>query len=197
MIANTKQGQVEGISKLDCLQFRGIPFAAPPTGELRWRAPQPPASWAGVRDATEFGPTCPQVIGTMEAMGGARRPVLPMDEDCLTLNVYTESLDGLRPVMVWIHGGAFSTGSGRVPWYSGHNFVRDGVVVVTINYRLNAFGFLRLDGLFDGYEGTGTLGIQDQIAALQWVRENIANFGGDASNVTIFGESAGGMSVGT
>jgi para-nitrobenzyl esterase len=99
--------------------------------------------------------------------------------------------------MVWIHGGAFSTGSGRTPWYSGHNFARDGVVLVTVNYRLNAFGFLRFDDLFDGFEGTGTLGIRDQIAALEWVRDNIANFGGDPENVTIFGESAGGMSVGT
>src|SRR4029078_11456536 len=128
---------------------------------------------------------------------GQTRPVHPMDEDCLTLNVYTESVDGSRPVMVWIHGGAFATGTGRIPWYSGHNFVRDGVVVVTINYRINAFGFLRLDGLFDGFSQTGTLGIQDQVFALEWVRDNIASFGGDPSNVTIFGESAGGMSVAT
>lgn len=195
----TTKGEVRGVEKLGCLQFRGIPFAAPPVGPLRWKAPQPVEEWDGVSDATEFGPTCPQNAGTMEAMGGVGRAAMPpMSEDCLTLNVYTPAADeALRPVMVWIHGGAFSTGSGRTPWYSGHNFARDGIVVVTINYRLNAFGFLRLDALFDGLEQTGTLGIQDQIAALEWVRDNIANFGGDPSNVTIFGESAGGMSVGT
>ena len=121
-----------------------------------------------------------------------------MSEDCLTLNVFTPGVDGeQRPVMVWIHGGAFATGSGRIPWYSGHNFARDGVVLVTINYRLNAFGFLELGELFPGLEGSGSVGIADQVAALEWVRDNIASFGGDPSNVTIFGESAGGMSVGT
>jgi para-nitrobenzyl esterase len=195
----TTNGEVRGVSKLGCLQFRGIPFAAPPVGKLRWQPPQPAEKWDGVRDATEFGPICPQNVGTMEAMGGVGRAAMPpMSEDCLTLNVFTPAADeALRPVMVWIHGGAFSTGSGRTPWYSGHNFARDGIVLVTINYRLNAFGFLRFDDLFDGFEGTGTLGIRDQIAALEWVRDNIANFGGDPSNVTIFGESAGGMSVGT
>jgi para-nitrobenzyl esterase len=198
-IANTTHGKVRGALKLGCLQFRGIPFASPPVGELRWQPPRPAPKWDGVRDATEFGPICPQNVGTMEAMGGVGRAAMPpMSEDCLTLNVWTPAADdALRPVMVWIHGGAFSTGSGRTPWYSGHNFARDGIVVVTVNYRLNAFGFLNLDGLFDGFEGTGTIGIRDQIAALEWVRDNIANFGGDPSNVTIFGESAGGMSVGT
>ncbi len=193
MNAQTKQGALRGFERLGCLQFRGIPYA---TVE-RWRPPQPAPSWDGVREATEFGPICPQVVGTMERMAGQTRPVHPMDEDCLALNVYTESLDGSRPVMVWIHGGAFATGSGRIPWYSGHNFVRDGVVVVTINYRINAFGFLFLDELFDDYSGTGTIGIRDQVAALEWVRDNIASFGGDPSNVTIFGESAGGFSVST
>lgn len=198
-IATTKQGQVRGVEKLGCLQFRGIPFAAPPVGELRWKSPQPAAPWDGTRDASEFGPTCPQVAGTMEALSGGARPQPdPMSEDCLTLNVWTPAIDGEpRPVMVWIHGGAFATGSGRIPWYSGHNFARDGVVLVTINYRLNAFGFLELGELFDGLRGSGSVGIADQVAALRWVRDNIANFGGDPSNVTIFGESAGGMSVGT
>jgi para-nitrobenzyl esterase len=198
-IAQTEQGKVEGIEKLGCLQFRGIPFAAPPVGPLRWKPPQPPASWDGIRDATEFGPICPQNLGTMEQLGGARRPVNPMDEDCLTLNVFTPAVDeAKRPVMLWIHGGAFSTGSGRIPWYSGHNFARDGVVVVTINYRVSAFGFLFLETLFgDEFRGSGTAGTHDQVASLGWVRENIANFGGDPDNVTIFGESAGGMSVGT
>jgi para-nitrobenzyl esterase len=199
LIATTKQGKVEGVEKLGCLQFRGIPFAAPPVGNLRWQPPQPPASWDGVRDATEFGPICPQVAGTMEALGGRQAEPDPMSEDCLTLNVFTPAADDAkRPVMVWIHGGGFSTGSGRVPWYSGHNFARDGIVCVTINYRLNAFGFLHLEDLFGpDLRGSGTLGIADQVAALEWVRHNIASFGGDPANVTIFGESAGGMSVGT
>ncbi len=195
----TTHGDVKGVEKLGCLQFRGIPFAAPPVGKLRWQPPQPADKWDGVRDATDYGAICPQNVGTMEAMGGVGRAAMPpMSEDCLTLNVWTPAADdALRPVMVWIHGGAFSTGSGRTPWYSGHNFARDGIVCVTVNYRLNAFGFLRFDDLFDELNGTGTLGIRDQIAALEWVRDNIANFGGDPSNVTIFGESAGGMSVGT
>ncbi|MEX2393967.1 MAG: carboxylesterase/lipase family protein [Actinomycetota bacterium] len=200
-VALTQQGKVQGIEKLGCLQFRGIPFAAPPIGTLRWKAPQPHPTWDDVRDATQWGPTCPQTVGTMERMGGADvRSLPPMDEAaCLTLNVFTPALDDEpRPVMVWIHGGAFTTGSNRIPWYSGHNFTRDGVVVVTINYRLNAFGFLHLEELFgDDFSGSGTSGIRDQIAALTWVRDNIANFGGDPTNVTIFGESAGGMSVGT
>jgi para-nitrobenzyl esterase len=199
-IATTAQGKVRGIEKLGCLQFRGIPFAAPPVGDLRWQSPQPPSSWDDVRDATEWGPICPQVAGTMEALSGGRRGESePMSEDCLTLNVFTPGADDAkRPVMVWIHGGGFSTGSGRVPWYSAHNFGRDGIVAVTINYRLNAFGFLHLEELFGPrFRDSGSVGIADQVAALEWVRDNIANFGGDPSNVTIFGESAGGMSVGT
>ena len=198
-IASTTQGKVQGVEKLGCLQFRGIPFAAPPVGELRWRAPEAHPQWDGVRDATEFGPICPQVAGTMEALGGRQGEPDPMSEDCLTLNVFTPAADDAKcPVMVWIHGGGFSTGSGRVPWYSGHNFARDGVVCVTINYRLNAFGFLHLEELFGpDFRGSGSLGIADQVGALEWVRDNIASFGGDPGNVTIFGESAGGMSVGT
>jgi para-nitrobenzyl esterase len=198
-IAQTTQGKVEGVEKLGCLQFRGIPFAAPPVGELRWKSPQPHPAWDGTRSAAEFGPMCPQNLGTMEQLGGARRPVNPMSEDCLTLNVFTPACDDAkRPVMLWIHGGAFSTGSGRIPWYSGHNFARDGVVVVTINYRVSAFGFLFLETLFGNeFRDSGSVGTQDQIASLEWARDNIANFGGDPNNVTIFGESAGGMSVGT
>ncbi len=198
-IASTEQGKVEGIEKLGCLQFRGIPFAAPPVGDLRWMLPQPHPSWDGVRDASEYGPMSPQMSGTMEQLGGDRQvDPDPQSEDCLTLNVFTPGIDGSLPVMVWIHGGAFSTGSGRVPWYSAHNFARDGIVTVTINYRLNAFGSLYLEELFGSeFRHSGICGIADQVAALQWVQANIANFGGDPQNVTIFGESAGGMSVGT
>jgi para-nitrobenzyl esterase len=198
MIANTEQGKVRGIEKMGCVQFRGIPYAAPPVGKLRWQGPQSPGSWDGERDATEFGAICPQVTGGMEQITGGRAEANPMDEDCLTLNVFTPSLEAMSPVMVWIHGGAFSTGSGRLPWYYGHNFARDGVVCVTINYRVNAFGFLDLEDAFGSdYRDTGNLGIRDQIAALEWVRDNIANFGGDPNDVTVFGESAGGGSVGS
>lgn len=198
-IVATTSGKVRGKEGLGCLQFRGVPFAAPPTGERRWRPPVRPEPWDGVRDCLEFGPICPQNLGTLERLGGARRPAHPMDEDCLSLNVFTPGLDDARrPTMVWIHGGAFATGSGRVPWYFGHNFARDGVVVVTINYRVSAFGFLHLEELFGpGFAESGTVGTQDQVAALEWVRENVEGFGGDPDNVTIFGESAGGMSVGT
>ncbi|HYZ92014.1 MAG TPA: carboxylesterase/lipase family protein [Actinomycetota bacterium] len=200
MIVQTSAGKVGGIEKMGCLQFRGVPFAQPPVGELRWKSPRPHQSWDGTRECTEFGPICPQVAGTMERLTTTSQVrTNPMSEDCLTLNVFTPAADdGARPVMVWIHGGGFSTGSGRLPWYYGHNFCRDGVVVVTINYRVNAFGFLELGELFGAsFAETGTLGIQDQVAALQWVHENIAAFGGDPGNVTIFGESAGGGSVGT
>lgn len=197
-VVATKQGKVVGEQKLGCHQFRGIPFAAPPVGELRWTPPQPAAAWDGERDCLEYSPVCPQIAGGLEQLGARRGEQPPQSEDCLTLNVYTPDVGVAElPVMVWIHGGGFSTGSSRVPWYSGHNFARDGVVCVTINYRLNAFGFLHLDELFDGLRNTGTLGIQDQVAALHWVQDNIAAFGGDPDNVTIFGESAGGMSCGT
>jgi para-nitrobenzyl esterase len=193
----TTSGKISGVEKMGCLQFRGVPFAEPPVGRLRWKAPQPHPRWDGTRECTEFGAICPQALGDMERFSGARRQHR-MDEDCLTLNVYTGTLDGPRPVMVWIHGGGFATGSSRLPWYSGHNFVRDGVVVVTVNYRLNGFGFLALDAHFGNeFADSGSVGILDQIAALRWVQENIASFGGDPSNVTIFGESAGGGSVGT
>ncbi len=199
MIVQTTAGTISGIEKMGCLQFRGVPYVAPPLGELRWKAPQPHPGWDGVRECVEFGPICPQVAGTMEQLTAVRREPNPMSEDCLTLNIFTPAIDDARrPVMVWIHGGGFSTGSGRLPWYYGHNFVRDGVVVVNINYRVNGFGFLELGELFgDEFSDTGTLGIQDQVAALEWVRDNIGAFGGDPGNVTIFGESAGGGSVGT
>jgi para-nitrobenzyl esterase len=174
--------------------FKGIPYAAPPVGELRWRAPRPPIPWTRVKDATEFGPACPQAPSKSE-------PAEAMDEDCLTLNVWApakETKSGL-PVMVWIHGGAFSKGSSRQPLYDGTNLARRGVIVVTFNYRLGYFGFFghpQLTAEADA-EGvpTANYGIMDQIAALQWVKRNIAAFGGDPDNVTIFGESAGGISV--
>jgi para-nitrobenzyl esterase len=167
--------------------FRGIPFAAPPVGDLRFQPPAAPTPWTTPRDCTAFGPTAPQ----SPSPGGI--DLLPNriaeGDDYLNLNVWTPSTDGSAPVMVFIHGGAFSTGSGSVSIYDGSAFARDGVVLVTINYRLGADGFL-----WTG-EGTPNLGLLDQVAALEWVRDNIRSFGGDPEAVTIFGESAGGMSV--
>jgi para-nitrobenzyl esterase len=198
VIARTKQGDVRGIERDGVWAYRGIPYAAPPTGALRFRPPAPPHDWNGLRDATRFGPMAPQGVGPLEAMLGATR--FPQSEDCLSLNVATPSADdGGRPVLVWIHGGGFQTGSGSIPWYHGTTLARRAdVVVVSINYRLGALGFSQLAGtsVGDDRPGSGNLGLLDQVAALQWVQDNIENFGGDPGNVTIFGESAGGMSVG-
>ena len=195
-IATTTCGEVAGAEHDGVLRFAGIPFAAPPVGDLRFRAPQPHPGWDGVRDATAFGPVAPQTAGTIEALAGAAAP--DWSEDCLTLNVFTAALDGSRPVMVWIHGGGFTGGSGSIPWYDGSRLAQRGeVVVVTINYRLGAFGWLYVDHLDEGFAGSGNAGLLDQVAALEWVRDNIAAFGGDPDQVTIFGESAGGMSVAT
>jgi len=192
VIVDTTTGKVRGIDKRRVLQFRGIPYA---TAE-RFRPPQPVEPWTGVRDATDFGLICPQNPSPTEAMlGGQDRPA---GEDCLVLNVYTPAADdAARPVMVWIHGGAFVSGSGSIVWYDGSQLARRDVVVVTINYRLGALGFLHLGHLDGAFAGSGANGIRDQVAALRWVRGNIAAFGGDPGNVTIFGESAGAMSVGT
>jgi len=198
-IVRTPYGQVAGEQRDGMAAFRGIPYARAPVGELRFRAPGPPEPWSDVRDATRFGPIAMQNPSPMDTIFGAvQRPA--MSEDCLSLNVWTPGLDGGgRPVMVWIHGGAFVGGSGSTPWYDGTAFVTRGdVVVVTLNYRLGALGFLHLADLGgDGFAGSGNAGILDQVAALRWVRESIAAFGGDPENVTIFGESAGAMSVGT
>jgi len=195
VIATTVQGDVEGLEADGICAFKGIPFAAPPTGALRWRAPQPPASWEGVRPAHAFGANCPQEtlpieMKIMEVPG-------PQDEDCLYLNVWTPACDDhKRPVMVWIHGGGLGLGSASQPLYDGQQLARRDVVVVTINYRLGALGFLNLNEVTNGrIPSNGNEGFLDQVASLEWVRDNIANFGGDPDNVTIFGESAGSWSV--
>jgi para-nitrobenzyl esterase len=198
-VATTSAGEVRGVAISEGVVFRGIPFAAPPTGARRYLPPAPPSRWEGVRDCSAFGAICPQrqaddAGGVLAALGTTESA----DEDCLFLNIWTPAIDDARrPTMVWIHGGSFFDGSGSTPLYDGAAFARDGIVLVTINYRLHTLGFLYLDEFFDDATGTGNLGIQDQVAALQWVRANIARFGGNPDNVTIFGESAGGMSVGT
>ena len=170
--------------------FRGVPYAAAPVGELRFSPPQPAPPWQGVRDATQDGPIAPQGRSRLaHVMGDFERP---QSEDCLTLNIWTPAADSAkRPVLVWIHGGAFASGSGSLPWYSGERFAANGdVVVVSINYRLGALGFLCLPGVSDG-----NLGLLDQVAALRFVRDNIAAFGGDPDNVTVVGQSAGAASI--
>ena len=193
------QGKLEGAEQGGLLSFKGIPFAAPPVGERRWGAPEKPASWTGVRDARRFGAVAYQnrvMLSALSAMviDGEQ------SENCLTLNVWTPALDGKRrPVMVWIHGGGFTIGASSQALYDGSVLARRGdVVVVTVNYRLGPLGFIRLADVTDGkIPSSGNEGMLDQVAALEWVRDNIAEFGGDPGNVTIFGESAGGMSVGT
>ena len=199
-IVETRSGKLEGTETEGVRVFRGIPFARPPVGRLRFAAPEREAPWKGVRKALAFGPSAPQVPLALPLPG---MDVGEQDEDCLYLNVYAPAAStasgAARPVMVWIHGGGFVIGSGSQPLYDGVPLVkRGGVVLVTVNYRLGPLGFLYLNELCPDLEGTsGNLGIRDQVAALEWVQENIAAFGGDPGNVTIFGESAGGMSVGT
>jgi para-nitrobenzyl esterase len=197
-VVETSAGRLQGASERGVHVFRGVPYAAPPAGPLRFRPPQRPAPWPGVRDATRNGPAAAQYalpfFTWINASG--RRP----GEDCLTLNVFTPGLDDARrPVLVWIHGGGFLVGSGATVVYDGHRLARHGeAVVVTLNYRLGALGFGHLGSVLGGeFEGSTNLGIRDQIAALEWVSENIDRFGGDPANVTVFGQSAGGMSVAT
>lgn len=187
----TTKGPVRGRERKGVSLFAGIPYAAPPVGDRRWKPPAPAEPWSDVRDCTRFGPAAPQLPGD----GLTNATPIDWDEDCLTLNVCTPAADGAgRPVMVWIHGGAYRHGTGATPWYDGTSFASNGdIVVVSINYRLGALGFCRMPG-----ESTaGINGTLDQLAALEWVRDNIAAFGGDPAKVTIAGESAGGFSVTT
>jgi para-nitrobenzyl esterase len=195
----TGYGRVRGTRSAGVCTFRGVPYAAAPEGPLRFLAPAPPRPWDGVFDATAAGTACPQSVGaaTQEVNGFARLfgpGDLLTDEDCLNLNVFAPDdaePGNAKPVMVWIHGGAFRIGTGGSPLYDGTRLARrGGVVVVTINYRLGVLGFLNLPEV-----GPANVGLRDQIAALRWVQEEIASFGGDPTNVTIFGESAGAKSV--
>jgi len=187
--AQTTAGIVRGTERDGVATFKGIPYAAPPFGDLRFAAPAPPAAWGGVRDCVAYGPTAlkPPYPAPIDAL--LPEPSVP-GEDVLNLNVWAPVGAAALPVLVWIHGGAFINGSGGVPQYDGAAFARDGVVTVTINYRLGVDGFLHF-----GDDGPANRGLLDQVAALEWVRDNIAAFGGDPARVTIAGESAGAMSV--
>ena len=180
--------------------YKGIPFAAPPVGDLRWRAPQPPAKWDGVRKADQFSAACVQVLGRSRPPWTEEFMVQEnASEDCLCLNVWTNAkrANAKLPVLVYIHGGAYQEGSGAVAVYDGAELAKKGLVVVTINYRLGVFGFLALPELSreSGHNASGNYGLLDQIAALQWTQKNIAAFGGDPARVTIAGQSAGAGSV--
>ncbi|MFC7265089.1 carboxylesterase/lipase family protein [Streptomyces lutosisoli] len=176
--------------------FKGVPYAAPPVGDLRWRSAQPHPGWTGVREAADFGPSAPQMFSESgdPVLGGHGFP--PFDDDCLTLNVWTPAADDARrPVMVWIHGGGFVSGAGSLPYYSGETFARNGdIVVVTLNYRLGPLGFLYLGADHDE-PGSGNFWLTDQVAALRWVHENITHFGGDPDNITVAGQSGGAIST--
>ncbi len=192
--ATIETGQIEGVSADGLDVFAGIPYAAPPVGELRWRAPLPPAPWSGIRPAREFGPACPQKENKEIAAAD-------MSEDCLTINIWSPAVSARTnlPVMVWLHGGGFNSGSSRLKIYDGANLASKGVVVVTLNYRLGYLGFFGHPQLSEEARAesvpTANYGLLDQIAALQWVKRNIAAFGGDTANVTLFGESAGAVSI--
>ena len=195
VVAETRSGPVLGRERDDVLLFAGVPYAVPPTGARRFRAAEVHEGWSDVRVARKFGPAAPQI-----SSGGMTDPApVRWDEDCLTLNIQTPALDdGARPVLVWIHGGGYRNGQGAVPWYNGARFAANGdIVAVSINYRLGALGFTDLSRFGDEFATSGVNGLLDQITALEWVRDNIAGFGGDPAKVTIAGESAGGFSVAT
>ena len=191
--AGALAGRVDSVS--NALVFEGIPYAAPPVGALRWREPQPVSPWQGVRVADRLGHNCMQ----HQPYGDIRADAAGKSEDCLYVNVWTPALSGRRAVMVWIHGGGFFAGFGGEERHNPGPLTRKGVVVVTLNYRLGAFGFLAHPALAADApsHASGNYGLLDQIAALRWVQRNIERFGGDPSRVTIFGESAGAMSVGS
>lgn len=189
--ANTPNGTLAGVMDNGVATFRAVPYAAPPVGALRFAPPQPAAAWQGTRDATKHGPIAPQAPSRLApAMGDFRRP---MDEDCLTLTIWTPAADaGRRPVLVWLHGGAWVSGAGSLDWYDGSTLAREtGLVVVGVNYRLGALGYLKHPDL--PVADPATL---DQAAALRWVRDTIACFGGDPGCVTVAGQSAGAASIG-
>ncbi len=195
-VVRTEGGQVSGAVEAGVVSWKGIPFAAAPVGELRWRAPQPVQPWSGVKETTAYGNDCMQ-----KPFGGDAAPLgTPPAEDCLYLNVWKPAgakagPKGKLPVMVWIYGGGYVNGGASPPTYSGAPLARKGVMFVSFNYRVGRFGAFAHPALVSGPDRTGNFGSLDQIAAMEWVQRNIAAFGGDPANVTVLGESAGGGSV--
>jgi para-nitrobenzyl esterase len=193
-IVKVDAGKVEGVVEDDITVFKGIPFAAPPVGNLRWKAPQPVKTWDGVLKADKYGPSCPQMQRNFAGM-----QKIETSEDCLYLNVWTPAKKSREklPVMVWIYGGGFAMGSTSYPTYSGEQLAKMGVIVVSVAYRVGPLGFMAHPELTAESENhvSGNYGLLDQIAGLRWVQRNIKKFGGDPSRVTIFGESAGAISV--
>lgn len=193
--ATVDQGKLQGTMEQGLAVYRGIPFAAPPVGDLRWRPPQPAAKWGGVRPADKFAPECVQAAGPTPA---GRQPP-EMSEDCLYLNVWTPAKNASDhvPVLVWIYGGGFNAGATSIPTYSGEVLAKKGVVLVSIAYRLGPLGFFAHPELTaeSPHHASGNYGLMDMIAGLQWIQKNIAAFGGNPNKVTIFGESAGGIAV--
>jgi para-nitrobenzyl esterase len=185
-------GRLAGVTDRTTSSWKAIPYAAPPVGALRWRPPRPIKAWSGVRAADKVGAMCPQKYNAADNGVGP----LPISEDCLTFNVWAPAKAARAPVMVWIHGGGFVNGSGTASLYDGQALARQGVVVVTLNYRLGRLGFFAHPALEpDKGDMVGNYGLMDMTAALAWVRDNIAAFGGDPANVTLFGESAGGAAI--
>ena len=202
IVVDTTSGKVRGTAERGVSIFKGIPYAAPPLGALRFRPPRKVEPWRGTRDALAYGSMAiqgenvfalPADLLELFTLGGREQ----LSEDCLYLNVWTSGVsDTKRPVLFWCHGGAFITGSGSSPWTDGANLCRlDDVVVVSFNHRLGVLGYLHLEDMAEGFAGAGTAGVMDIVAALEWVRDNIASFGGDPGNVTLFGESGGGAKV--
>jgi len=198
LVVSTAHGKVRGLRKGGVAQWRGIPYAEPPLGALRFLPPRPPAPWAGERDATRFGAVAQQPRDPATAFIAGLGEATAIDEDCLFVNVCSPAADGARrPVVVWIHGGAFIMGSSSQPLYNGSSFAaQHDLVVVTLNYRLGLLGMLYLGDLAGEAYRHGNVALLDQIAALRWVRENIAAFGGDPARITVMGESAGAISIG-
>jgi para-nitrobenzyl esterase len=192
--ANTNYGTVEGArEESGILSFKGIPFAAPPVGDFRWREPQPLKKWEGVLQTKKFGPRAMQapIFGDMNFRSNG------MSEDCLYLNVWTQGIKGKAPVLVYFYGGGFVAGDGSEGRYDGESMAKKGIVTVTVNYRLGVFGSLAHPELTkeSPHQASGNYGLLDQAAALKWVKENISSFGGDPNKITIAGESAGSVSV--
>src|SRR5262245_7465357 len=192
--ARVSGGQVEGTATNGVASFKGIPFAAPPVGDLRWKKPQPVAAWSGAKKASAYAPACMQDPNMLKFIGSPDG----VSEDCLYLNVWTPAKTASErlPVMVWIYGGGFAAGATSSVTYDGTRLAEKGVVLVSVAYRVGPFGFLAHPDLSrESGKGSGNYGLQDMIAGLEWVKANIAAFGGDPRNVTIFGESAGGIAV--